>query len=118
MYVRFRKRCKTIKGSDKNGGVSDIHSNLKTGDYSVSTPIKTLESAYDGLLSKDYSDYEQWLVVLTDGAFTVSDSSSQKVNESEVEIRFRLTAAAFPAGLYTFPSAAAQMILTALRLKR
>lgn len=76
---------KTIKGSDKDGGVEDIHSNMKTGDYSVLTPIQTLNSAYEGLSDSEYDDYEKWLVVLTDGAFTVSNSSGDKVNDSEVE---------------------------------
>ena len=79
---------KTIKGADKKYGVSDIHSNLKTGDYSVLTPVQTLKSAYDGLSDKKYDDFEKWLVVLTDGAFTVSNSSGEKVKDSEIESLF------------------------------
>lgn len=76
---------KTIKGKDKDGGVSDIHSNMKTGDYSQKTPIQTLKSAYDGLNDSSYDEYERWLVILTDGAFTVSNTDGAEVNKSEVE---------------------------------
>lgn len=79
------KKEKSIKGSDKDSGVKDIHSNLKTGDYSVLTPIQTLNSAYSNLNSKQYKDYERWLVVLTDGAFTTSNSSNKKVADSQMK---------------------------------
>lgn len=79
------KKEKTIKGTNKDSGVKDIHSNLKTGDYSVLTPIQTLTSAYNNLHSKQYKDYEQWLVVLTDGSFTESNSSNKKVADSQME---------------------------------
>lgn len=79
------KLSKTIKGSDKDGGVDDIHSNLKTGDYSVLTPIQTLEKAYSGLSDSKYDGYEKWLVVLTDGAFTVSNKDGTKVSDTKVK---------------------------------
>ncbi len=78
------KLAKTVKGSDRKDGVDEIHSDFKTGDYSVLTPIQTLKAAYEGLSDSKYNDCEKWLVVLTDGAFTVSNSSGEKVSDSEV----------------------------------
>ncbi len=75
---------KTIVGSDKEAGVKDIHEHFKTGDYSVMTPFQTLENAYEYLSDEKYEDYEKWLIILTDGAFTVSDSSADKVSDSKV----------------------------------
>ena len=63
------KRYTTIEGKNKAKSVKKIHSDFKTGDYTVVTPIKTLDSAYDDL-KKSGKDYEKWLIVLTDGAFT------------------------------------------------
>lgn len=75
---------KSIKGAEKNKGVSDLHDNFKTGDYSVLTPIQTLNNAYKALSDKKYDGYEKWLVVLTDGAFTVSNKSGDLVKDSNV----------------------------------
>ncbi len=75
----------TVKGSDRADGVEDIHSNFKTGDYSVLTPVTTMENAYKSLSDDKYDDYEKWLVVLTDGAFTVSNKSNDKVSNSEIK---------------------------------
>ena len=54
----------TLRGTDKNR-VSTVHD--MNGDYR-NTPFTTVTSAGKALLAES-SDYERWLVIITDGAF-------------------------------------------------
>ena len=54
----------TLRGTDKNR-VSTVHD--MNGDYR-NTPFTTVTSAGKALMSES-SDYERWLVIITDGAF-------------------------------------------------